>query len=80
MTASDPPEALLALTLQQHPLDVKLRARVERFLRQGDDEVLEAALRRLGPNPLQKAFELVSTHPAPATPSPGKRRRRRLTG
>jgi DNA polymerase (family 10) len=72
-------EERLAVALQQHPLDAKLRARVERFLRRGKDAALEAALERLGPNPLQKAFELVATDPAPAAPPTGKRPRRRLT-
>jgi DNA polymerase (family 10) len=75
-------EERLALALQQLPLEEKLRARVERFLKRGKDEVLEAALGHLGPNPLQKAFELVATDPAPpATPDgkEGKRRRRRVT-
>lgn len=73
-------EERLALALQQQPLEAKLRARVERFLRRGKDAALEAALGRLGPNPLQKAFELVATDPGPAAPSTGKRRRRGVTG
>jgi DNA polymerase (family 10) len=49
---------LLTSRLQTGPLDEELRDRIHRYLTQGDDLVLDRALRRLSDNPLKVAMEL----------------------
>ncbi|MCP4659467.1 MAG: DNA polymerase/3'-5' exonuclease PolX [bacterium] len=53
----------LAAALDAAPLDATLVERLERYLREGDDPELEAALRQLSDNPIQQAFNLLATAP-----------------
>ncbi len=56
---NDDSTPLAAEDLKARPLDRELRRRVESWLRDGDDEDLEDALRELGTNPMQAAFDLL---------------------
>jgi DNA polymerase (family 10) len=51
----------LVAALGSRPLAPDLRLRLEKFLRDGDDADLEAALSRLGDVPVQQAFNLLAT-------------------
>jgi hypothetical protein len=48
-------------SLRDRPLAPPVRDRLDRFFRGESDPELEAALRELGPNPLQVTFELLSS-------------------
>ncbi len=63
-------DAALSRALATRPLDESLRDRVQRWLAEGDDPAVEAALQSLGTNPMQAAFELLADAAA-AEPDPG---------
>ena len=59
--APKPPVRDLRDSLRDRPLAPPVRDRLDRFFRGESDPELEAALRELGPNPLQVTFELLSS-------------------
>ncbi|MEN0066875.1 MAG: PHP domain-containing protein [Myxococcota bacterium] len=62
--AVDDADEVSVRSLNARPLAAHLRLRIETWLRQGEDEPLEEALKRLGDNPMQTAFDLLFTNPA----------------
>jgi DNA polymerase (family X) len=58
-TGTDAEVAALNIALRRTPLDPGVTARIQSYLQDGNDPPMETALRLLGDNPMQAAFDLL---------------------